>query len=98
MVMFLTDDRSIHGFTRPVSGVDRWRNSLALYYYTSEETEHFSGDDDTHWQMHGKHGAADFARLVAYKGLLRIARLISMVAHRANPNFRRGARLVGPEH
>jgi len=98
MVMFLTDDRSIHGFTRPVSGANRWRNSLALYYYTSEDAEQFSGDSDTHWKMHGKQDGADFVRLVTYKGLLRIARLFSILAHRANPNFRRGARPVSRDY
>ena len=94
MIMFLTDDRSIHGFTRPVSVPGRWRNSLALYYYTSEETAHFSGDHDTHWQMHGRQ---NLARLYAYKGLLRVSRLFSRLAHRANPNFRPGTKPIARE-
>jgi len=90
MVMFLTDDRSIHGFSRPVQGDDRWRRSLALYYYTSEETEQFSGDSDTHWQSHGRHNLPDLARLAAYKGFLRVSRFFSRLAHSANPALRRG--------
>ena len=87
MVMFLTDDRSIHGFTRPITGTPRWRNSLALYYYTSDETEQFSGDGDTHWQAHGKQSGVRMVRLLAYKILLRVSRVFSKLAHRANPNF-----------
>jgi hypothetical protein len=97
MVVFLTDDRSIHGFTRPISGTNQWRNSMALYYYTSEETIRFSGDGVTYWQFHGKQNPAALARLVAYKGLLRIAGLFSRLAHRANPNFRPGARPIGQD-
>ena len=87
MVMFLTDDRSIHGFSRPVAA-GRWRNSLALYYYTAEPPPRYSGDSDTHWQAHGSHGAIGTARLFAYKALMRVAHLLSRAAHAANPNFR----------
>lgn len=87
MVMFLTDDRSIHGFTRPISGTPRWRNSLALYYYTSGETQQFSGDGDTHWQAHGKQDGVRWAKLLTYKVLLRVSRMFSKLAHRVNPNF-----------
>ncbi|SDD28595.1 Proline 4-hydroxylase (includes Rps23 Pro-64 3,4-dihydroxylase Tpa1), contains SM-20 domain [Sphingomonas sp. YR710] len=89
MVMFLTDDRSIHGFSRPIAHQDRWRRSLALYYYTSEETRTFSGDSDTHWQSHGKQNMAGIARLAAYKILLRISRTFSRLAHLANPALKR---------
>ena len=91
MVMFLTDDRSIHGFTRPVVGADRWRNSLALYYYTSEETERFSGDGVTYWQEHGEHHGIRRAQLVAYKVLQRGSWVLSKCAHRLNPNLKPGA-------
>jgi len=87
MVMFRTDDRSIHGFSRPITGTSRWRNSIALYYYSSEETRDFSGDRDTHWQTHGKQSGFHMARLLAYKGFLVTSRLFSKLAHRANPNF-----------
>ncbi len=91
MVVFLTDDRSIHGFTRPIEGTPNWRNSLALYYYTSGETGEFSGDADTHWQAHGKQSGVRTVRLLGYKVLLRVSRLFSKLAHRANPNFQSGA-------
>lgn len=91
MVMFLTDDRSIHGFTRPVEGADRWRNSLALYYYTSEETQRFSGDGVTYWQQHGEHHGLQRAQLLAYKVLQHGAWSLSKAAHRLNPNLKPGA-------
>jgi hypothetical protein len=91
MVMFLTDDRSVHGFTRPILGEDRWRNSLALYYYTSEDTGHFSGDGETYWQTHGRLRGEALVRLLAYKVLLRGAWSLSKLAHRVNPNFRSGS-------
>src|SRR5205823_2319524 len=71
MVLFLTDDRSVHGFSRPIVGPDRWRSSLALYYYTSEDTERFSGDGATYWQHHGRQRGARLAKLLIYKVLLR---------------------------
>lgn len=91
MVMFLTDDQSIHGFTKPVVGADRWRNSLALYYYTSEDTGRFSGDGVTYWQEHGEHRGLQMAQLIAYKVLQRGAWTLSKYAHRLNPNLKRGA-------
>ena len=87
MVAFLTDDRSIHGFSKPITGDDRWRRSLALYYYTSEETRDFSGDADTHWQAHGEQKLGGRLRLIAYKIMLRASRLFSRLAHMANPNL-----------
>ena len=50
-VIFTTDDKSVHGFPDPI--VDgRWRRSLALYYYTSQEAADFSGDATTFWREH----------------------------------------------
>jgi len=89
MMMFVTDDRSIHGFTKPVMGPDRWRNSLALYYYTSEDTQDFAGDGATYWQTHGQHGGVRALQLAGYKLLLRGAWLLSKLAHRINPNLRK---------
>jgi Rps23 Pro-64 3,4-dihydroxylase Tpa1-like proline 4-hydroxylase len=88
MVMFLTDDKSIHGFTNPVVGDNRWRNSLALYYYTSEDTEDFKGDGVTYWQTHGKQTAAGQVQLLAYKVLQRGAWTLSRYAHSLNPNLK----------
>jgi hypothetical protein len=89
MAMFMTDDKSIHGFTHPVVGEDRWRHSLALYYYTAEDTEEFKGDGVTYWQTHGKQSGLAKAQLLAYKALLHGAWTLSKAAHRMNPNFKR---------
>jgi hypothetical protein len=86
-VIFTTDDRSVHGFSKPIVG-DRWRRSIALYYYTSRESEHFSGDEDTHWQTHGQLSGFARMRLKIYQALLFASRCFSRAAHRANPNFR----------
>jgi hypothetical protein len=89
MMLFVTDNRSIHGFTRPVTGEDRWRNSLALYYYTSEDTQDFAGDGATYWQSHGAQRGLRLLQLTAYKALLRGAWFLSKLAHQVNPNLRR---------
>jgi len=85
-VIFRTDDRSVHGFSQPIAA-DRWRRSLALYYYTSTETESFSGDRSTHWRRHGSfHGVARL-QFEAYRALLLGSRALSVLAHRVNPNI-----------
>jgi hypothetical protein len=48
-VIFQTDDQSIHGFSKPVQ--ERPRCSVAMYYYTAEETNTFSGDANTYWHL-----------------------------------------------
>jgi hypothetical protein len=45
MVLFRTDDRSVHGFSEPVRDGHR-RNSIATYYYTSEEA------GGLQWRLH----------------------------------------------
>lgn len=86
MVVFNTDDQSIHGFTKPIAQGKR-RNSIALYYYTSQEADAFSGDRTTHWQMHGAQGGLHAARIGAYKALLLVSRAFSKLAHLLNPNI-----------
>ena len=90
-VIFRTDDNSVHGFSKPVIG-ERWRRSIALYYYTSEDTSSFSGDADTHWKQHGTLSAFGKGRLALYKGLMFSSRCFSRLAHRVNPHL--GSRLV----
>lgn len=90
-VIFRTDDKSVHGFSKPVVG-QRWRRSIALYFYTSEDTSSFSGDADTHWKKHGTVSAVGKGRLVFYKGLMFSSRCFSRLAHRVNPHL--GSRLV----
>jgi hypothetical protein len=48
-VIFQTDADSMHGFSKPVVG--RFRNSVALYYYSSQAPERYSGDYATHWRQ-----------------------------------------------
>jgi hypothetical protein len=99
MVMFLTDDQSIHGFTQPVAaGPDRWRNSIALYYYTSEDTARFAGDNVTYWQSHGQHRGVKAWQLLGYKALLRGAWALSKLAHSLNPNLKPSDTAVAHEH
>jgi hypothetical protein len=86
-VIFRTDDRSIHGFSKPVQTTDRLRRSLALYYYTSTESEGYSGDTTTYWRQHGELGGAKRVRLATYRGLLFGARALASLAHRTNPNL-----------
>ncbi len=47
-VVFATDHRSVHG-VMPLAEVGRQRKSIALYYYTVEGAEIFSGDRRTYW-------------------------------------------------
>ncbi len=84
-VIFRTDDDSVHGFSQPV-GEGRWRCSLALYYYSSQEAARFSGDSFTYWRQHGTQSGLDRLRLRWYRLLTRAAHRLSNVAHRANPN------------
>jgi 2OG-Fe(II) oxygenase superfamily len=86
VVIFNTDDTSVHGFTKPVAQGMR-RDSLALYYYTSHEVGSFSGDRTTYWQQHGEGNALRSLKLSTYKTLLLGSRILSKVAHMVNPNF-----------
>lgn len=86
MVIFKTDDRSVHGIVNPVAPGAR-RNSIALYYYRSQESREFGGDTTTHWQQHGSRGGLRGLRLAAYHTLLFGSRALSKLAHIANPNM-----------
>jgi 2OG-Fe(II) oxygenase superfamily len=86
VVVFTTNDKSVHGFPRPIAE-DRWRRSIALYYYTTEESKEFQGDTATYWRAHGKQtGVVRKVRLGLYRVLNNISRAISLLAHLANPN------------
>jgi len=85
-MVFSTDNRSIHGFPKPIAD-GHWRKSIALYYYTSEETKEFGGDTTTAWRTHGEHrGVVRKARLGLYKGLNQTSKAVSLAAHLVNPN------------
>lgn len=87
-VVFRTDDRSVHGFPEPVRD-GAYRRSLALYYYTSDETDRFSGDTTTYWRSHGRHRGVRRARMATYRALILAARSVAHLAHRANPDWPR---------
>ncbi|ASQ87051.1 hypothetical protein CE197_16725 [Mycobacterium intracellulare subsp. chimaera] len=86
IVIFRTDDQSVHGFPVPIAE-GKWRRSVALYYYTAAPTDSFSGDENTYWRQHGEQsGFVRKARLSAYFGLLNVSRVIGFLAHVINPN------------
>lgn len=108
-VIFRTDDQSVHGFPVPVAD-GKWRRSVALYYYTATPTEGFSGDETTYWREHGEQtGIVNRVRFAAYRLLLNLSRVISILATIVNPNQgveliktvmsnRRGAKRIGERH
>ncbi|MGP0068516.1 MAG: 2OG-Fe(II) oxygenase [Isosphaeraceae bacterium] len=72
-VIFQTDEDSMHGFSKPI--VDRFRNSVAMYYYTAYPTNRYSGDWDTHWRTGNRAG----------KGVIRLpVRKLAMFCSRAS--------------
>jgi hypothetical protein len=89
-VIFQTDFDSVHGFTEPVKG-PRYRNSIALYYYTSAEADHYSGDTTTYWRHHQSRVGVNGLRVQVYRALLLFSRAIAYAAHRVNPNKMKGA-------
>lgn len=84
-VIFETTDTSVHGF-RNLVREGTCRPSLAVYYYTSYETDGFSGDQTTHWRDHGNVSWHRRPRFLAYKVLMKVSRLFSIAAHVVNPN------------
>ncbi|ORB61072.1 2OG-Fe(II) oxygenase [Mycolicibacterium tusciae] len=92
VVIFRTDHESVHGFPAPVAE-GKWRQSVALYYYTAAPTKTFSGDETTYWKEHGEQGGVvRKARFLVYRGLLNLSYFISTLAHLVNPNLG----VVGP--
>lgn len=89
MVIFRTDHNSVHGFAVPVAE-GRRRNSIALYYYTAQESATFSGDITTYWQQHGALSSAKGkAQMMVYSRLLGLSTFVSKVAYRLNPHVSR---------
>lgn len=85
IVIFRTNDRSVHGFTDPV-GPGKQRKSIALYYYTALDNERFSGDFTTFWR--DEDGVSRISpRVHLYKLLLQASRAISFLAHLVNPRL-----------
>jgi 2-oxoglutarate-Fe(II)-dependent oxygenase superfamily protein len=85
MVVFRTDDQSVHGFSEPVRDGHR-RNSIATYYYTSEEAAGFSGDYTTYWRTHTPSRGFGRVRFGLYRALLGLSRGFSLAAHMVNPH------------
>jgi hypothetical protein len=85
-VIFRTDDGSTHGFSRPIQG-QRWRRSVALYYYTADEAEDYSGDTNTYWNRLPVEGGSRRVRQKAYEALLLGSRGLAFFAHRLDPNL-----------
>jgi hypothetical protein len=86
-VIFRTDDGSMHGFSKPIVG-DRWRRSVALYYYTAAEAESYSGDTNTYWRRLPVQGSWNRLRQRAYDVLILGSRAVAFLAHRIDPNLR----------
>jgi Rps23 Pro-64 3,4-dihydroxylase Tpa1-like proline 4-hydroxylase len=84
LAMFLTDDKSLHGFPVPVAE-GKWRRSVALYYYTAGEAEAYSGDETTYFRAPVVGGPVRRARHGMYVGLLNLSRGIAVLAHLVNP-------------
>ena len=86
-VVFATDHRSVHG-VRPLMGSAQ-RRSIALYYYTIEDTDVFSGDRRTYWYPPRKEAEkADVvgrARLKTMQTVLRASKLLTRLAYRIDP-------------
>jgi hypothetical protein len=85
MVIFETNDISVHGFADPVASGCR-RQSLAAYYYTARATRHFSGDATTHWREHGVITTRQRPRFLVSRLLMQVSRAFSLLAHLTNPN------------
>jgi Rps23 Pro-64 3,4-dihydroxylase Tpa1-like proline 4-hydroxylase len=86
VVIFRTDDQSVHGFPVPVAE-GKWRRSVALYYYTAAPTEKFSGGEMPYWREHGEQaGVVRKGRFIVHRGLLNLGRVFSILAQLVNPN------------
>ncbi len=85
-VVFTTDHRSVHG-VKPLIGAAR-RRTIALYYYTVEETEVFSGDRRTYWYDQDRARPTDAvsqARLATMKAALGASKALTRLAYRVDP-------------
>lgn len=85
-VIFTTDHRSVHG-VNPLTGSGQ-RRSIALYYYTIDDSEIFSGDRRTYWYPPEKHTHDDVgsrARLKVMQSALRASKALTRIAYRVDP-------------
>src|SRR5437764_1094379 len=86
-VIFETDTHSVHGFSTPVTPRGGWRRSIALYFYTSEDTDSFGGDANTYWRPPRRLTGGRRLRYALHDALLIVARGISFLAHRVDPHL-----------
>lgn len=88
-IMFQTNHRSIHG-VHPIRAGAPPRQSIAMYYYTSQESREFMGDGITYWQGHDRQGLGPLQRveLGISRGVTFAARGLAALGHRVNPIFR----------
>lgn len=84
LVVFETNDDSLHGFRNPVASGKK-RLSLALYFYTSIGTSHFSGDASTYWLYSKGQGPHKKLLFAVSNFLMGISRAFSLLAHLTNP-------------
>jgi len=89
--LFQTDNDSMHGFMNPVAQRDR--RSVAIYYYTAEDAELFSGDSGTHWRYESLAGHENsLVRLKISSSLMFFSRAfsgLSWVCNRAATRLER---------
>ena len=80
----------MHGFPVPVAA-ERYRRSIALYYYTATDAARFSGGNASTWRDHGPQTGLRRIRFGVYRGLELASRGLSVAAYIANPNVGAGA-------
>ncbi|HVO27026.1 MAG TPA: 2OG-Fe(II) oxygenase [Candidatus Margulisiibacteriota bacterium] len=92
-LIFRSDARSVHGFSRPIAA-GCVRRAIAVYYYTSLDASVFSGSFMTMWAQHEEYwdlvGAptpARQARMHVYRTLRFGAKALSYLAHRMRPRI-----------
>ncbi len=87
-VIFTTDNRSVHGVDT-IAETANPRRSIALYYYTVEEAEVFSGDRGTYWyqpfESLENQGVTSKGRLLVMKSAMRASKALTHLAYRMNP-------------
>jgi hypothetical protein len=93
-VIFTTDHLSVHGVT-PISDTSPPRRSIALYYYTIEETDLFSGDRKTYWYEPTaavRRTTTGKVRALTMRTALRGSKVLTRVAYRVDPQHPIGLR------
>lgn len=85
-VIFATDHRSVHG-VQPLTGSQR-RCSIALFYYSVDPADVFSGVRRTQWYPTKTQKEQDLvarARLTTMRTALKVAKVLTHAAYRVDP-------------